>query len=139
MTEDDIPQSLHGVPEGHVGPCRGDLIWRTRVLPESLTGISVTLAIDVHGRVGWAPRGDRGAIGARALRLVVQVTETAVREGFWAELRPAHACHDPQDGHWTCAALLHLVRQSPRSGAGTPPLPPLPHGPDTARCPPCGA
>ncbi|MCY1707277.1 hypothetical protein [Pannonibacter sp. SL95] len=115
MTEHEIPQSLRRLPEGRIRSAGEGLIWRTRVLSGSRTSTGVALAIDVNRCRDWAPRTDRRTIGALMLRLVPHLIEPAVREGLWAELRPAHACHDPKDRHWTCAALLHLARQAPRN------------------------
>lgn len=134
MAKDEILQSFPGRLEGRIVGSRCDLIWRTRVLSGTRAGTGITLAIDVNAHLDWAPRGVRRPLSARALQLVVQATEAAVRDGFWAELRPAEPCHDPEDDHWSCAAVLHLVRHSPRREPDvTPTLPePMP-----AYCPVC--
>jgi hypothetical protein len=82
------------------------------VIPDSRTSTGLTLAIDVHGCVAWAPRGDRRAIRARTLRLCAHLADVALTEGFWAELLPARPCDDPCDACWICAARLCLTLRS---------------------------
>lgn len=111
MNEDNLSSSLICLPDDELRPRRTGLRWRTRIIPGSRARHGLTLAIQVDGRGTGTAREDRGAIRSQALRLVVQLTDAAVRDGFRAELRPADRSRDMRDGNWFCAALLHLSWQ----------------------------
>jgi hypothetical protein len=88
------------------------LVWRSRILGSSATSSGVTLALDIFSRIDRSGGSEQRMLGSQALDIVLHVTEVAMREGFWVELRAAQPCHDPQESHWFCAALLCLTRQS---------------------------